>query len=742
MDQKYRTRRAVRHDLLATTMLAGLALPPATWASAQTATLEPGGATVGLPTIDVDGPGGGLGGRFTGYSVDLNKPAASSKTNIPLLQNPTAIQVVPREVMDDQQAISVKDAIVQNVSGVSLGNQFYDRFIIRGFDTGGFIYRNGLRTCCITQLETANLQSIEVVKGPSAFLYGRIEPGGLINLVTKQPLLVPYFSVEEQFGSFGLTRTTVDATGPLTADKTLAYRVNFAYLNTNSFRDFGARENIFVAPTVSYQPNDQFRLNIEGEYQSTSWVDDLGDVGIPAIGRRPANIPISRYLEDPAITLANRNQQQRSFIGYDATFNLNQNWRMINRFGVQNVNYDQYIPFAYDLDETTGELQRATWIMPDFSRHSVSANLDLQGEFDTGPFNHAVLVGTDYMQFNSHAFGLCCDNVSFLRPINIWRPIYNGTGLGPFTSNYFSINKETWKGIYAQDQISFADDRLHFLIGGRYDWANTGSGFSSMSGAEAATAFINNPTDAFSPRLGAVVQPLPWLSFYGSFSQSFGTANGRTPDNTILPPQEATQFEGGAKAEFFDGRLTATMAFYDIIKTNILARVPGTLFSVPVGEAESKGVEFDIAGRINENWSLIGNYSHDDARVTKDSMASGGLGNTGHRLTNVPLDAANLWVKYDADGDFRGLSLGAGLNVVGERQGDLANTFQLPTYTLVNAMIMYRFHPAGMPWVRNLTWQLNVKNLLDATYYESSSDRFSIVPGTPRTILVSLRAEF
>lgn len=215
-----------------------------------------------------------------------------------------------------------------------------------------------------------------------------------------------------------------------------------------------------------------------------------------------------------------------------------------------------------------------------------------------------------------------------------------------------------------------------------------------------------------------------------------------TPTGAPLPPQEGTQFEGGAKAEFLDGRLIATMAYYDIVKTNILARVPGSLFSTPIGEAKSKGVEFDVAGRINENWSLIGSFSHTNARVTEDSTASGGRGNTGHRLTNVPLNAGNLWVKYDADGDVRGLSLGAGLNVVGERQGDLANTFQLPAYTLVNAMIMYRFQPACTPWVKNLTAQLNVKNLLDVTYYEGSFDRFSIVPGALRTILASLRAEF
>ena len=135
---------------------------------------------------------------------------------------------------------------------------------------------------------------------------------------------------------------------------------------------------------------------------------------------------------------------------------------------------------------------------------------------------------------------------------------------------------------------------------------------------------------------------------------------------------------------------------------------------------------------------LIGSYSYDEARFTQSFV-----GNQGNRLQNVPLNAGSIWVKYDALGDFRGWSLGAGLNIVGERQGDNANDFQLPAYTLVNTMVMYRLQPNVLPsWVKNATVQLNVKNLFNTIYYTNSLDRFSIYPGAPRTFLVSLRAEF
>lgn len=174
-----------------------------------------------------------------------------------------------------------------------------------------------------------------------------------------------------------------------------------------------------------------------------------------------------------------------------------------------------------------------------------------------------------------------------------------------------------------------------------------------------------------------------------------------------------------------------------------------------MGLIESKGAEFDIAGRISENWSLIGSYSHDDARILQGNGISDNCGGgvlctnfgtfvneSGNRLQDVPLNAGSIWVKYDAGGDFRGLSLGGGIVVVGERQGDNQSDFQLPAYARVDTMIMYRLQPGVLPWVKNLTAQLNVKNLLNTTYYQNSSTNLNIFPGAPRTFLASLRAEF
>jgi iron complex outermembrane receptor protein len=683
-----------------------------------------------------------LGGRLTGYNAPGS--AAATKTDIPVLQTPRAIQIVPRQVLDDQQAVTVLDAVSKNVSSVYFPNsQFYDRFIIRGFDAERNSYRNGLRQYWLTGLETANLQSVEVLKGPAAMLYGRVEPGGLVNLTPKRPLLEPYFSVQEQAGSFGFTRTTIDATGPLNDEKSLAYRLNAVYLDTESHRDFIQRENVFVAPTISWRPSDRFTLNVDAEYQNIGFTADAWS-GIPAIGRRPAGVPGYRVYTDPALTLYKPNRQERRFVGYDATFKIDDDWKVTSRFGYWNVGYTELDPYTTSFDSKTGAISREVWYIPYRNQRTISVNLDVQGRFETGPFTHRILLGGDFFDLRQRLNdGRCCDKHP-LDPINIWNPIYASPGpawLNTVSAKYNNRWDDEWKGIYAQDQISFMDDRVHILLGGRHDWASYGESAGSTPFLRDAK-FSPVPVSAFSPNVGVLIQPVPWLSFYANYSRSVGSSNGRTEAGVTLPAQAGRQFEGGAKAELLDGALTTSIAYYAITKSNITVPTPVPGFVQTVGEAQSDGFEFDLSGRLDENWSVIANYSHTLARVTQDRAADGSFGNTGHRLPNVPIHSGNLWVKYEAAGAFRGLSLAGGVNVIGERKGDVENSFELPAYALLNAMAAYSFRPSMLPWVKNIVAQLNVTNILDTLHYTNANGRNSIMTGAPRAVMGSIRIEF
>jgi iron complex outermembrane recepter protein len=744
-------RSALLQRYLSTTILAGFILSPASLALAQSAGPDASGAGgTTLPTIDVNGSG--EGGRFTGY----NATNANSvlKTDTPILQTPVSVQVVPRQTMDDQQAISVQDAIVSNVSGVSEATFTLPRetFTIRGFNTGTNVYINGLRQTASIGLETQNLQSIEVLKGPSAMLFGRVEAGGLVDLVLKRPLETPYYSFQEQAGSFGTTRTTFDLTGPLTADKTWLYRVNGDFTHANSFVDFVSSQNIFIAPTITYHPLEQFRLNVDVMYQHETLVDDTV---FPAVGNRPAPIPISRYLQDPSLTATYPTRMDNRYVGYDWTYDITPAWSLTNRAYYQDSGFTSsetpisVIP-AFAFNQVTGAARLSPYYGT-FTQRTFATNLDLKGKFDTGPLKHSVLLGTDYFNTANPPFGLHLNSTT-TKSTNIYFPTYGQVVVPSVLPNVAAMNTENWNGVYLQDMISTASDMVHVLLGGRYDWAETGGSFVGpvFAGAlptslSAQTAYRSRSDQAFSPRLGVVIQPLPWLSFYGNFAQSFGTNLGQDVNSSPLAPSKATQWEGGAKAEFLDKRLSASLAFYDIVKTNIATPDPIITGKYDViGAAESKGVELDLTGRVTENWSVIANFTHDEVRVITASNYNAATEITtenaviGNRLPSVPANAGNLWVKYDADGQFRGLSIGSGLNVVGSSQGDNANSFQLPQYTLVNGMISYRFPWAGA----NFTAQLNVKNIFDTTYYAASTDRYHILRGTPRTILASLRVEF
>lgn len=698
----------------------------------------------------------GLGDRLTGYSA--TNATSATKLEAPILETPLAIQVVTRETLDNRQTFTLMDAVTDNVSSVSHTVQFYDDFTVRGFNVGASLYRDGLIIQDVTGLDTGNVQSVEVLKGPAAVLYGRLEPGGIISINTKRPLMDSYYSLEEEAGSFGETRTTLDATGALTREHKLAYRVGLAYNQANSFRDFVSSQNIFVAPTISYKPFERFRLNVGGEYHNLNFLDD--ESGIPAIGDRPANIPISRFLGEPS---APHNTQNRGLFAYDWTLGLWKNWNVVNRLSYNDVDYFQRAAIIASINEATGEATRFVWSPWDFYRRTLATNIELSGKFSTGSFQHYVLIGFDYRRYGQEGYQFSGYTVG---PINIYNPVYTGiTTSGPITNCCYSTDYEGWKGLYFQDLISFAHDKLHLLLGGRQDWAYIGFGNGNGSYVQAngpydpstGSGFVESHDTAFSPRLGLVYQPKPWLSLYGNYAKSFGATNALPfPGQPLFPPETGTQYEGGVKTQFFHKHVSASTAFFNITKTNVLTLLPGGIFAVPLGEIRSRGVELDVTGQLNRNWNVVGTYDHDDAIVVKGSNVSAfSPAAPGNRLESVPANAGNLWLKYDFLRRLNGLSLGAGVASIGQRQGDNANDFQLSGYARFDAMIGYHFSPEFLPRARNLTLQLNVRNLLDKTYYESSTgfgtyspdptvnSRITfITPGAPRNFLVALRVEF
>ncbi len=327
--------------------------------------------------------------------------------------------------------------------------------------------------------------------------------------------------------------------------------------------------------------------------------------------------------------------------------------------------------------------------------------------------------------------------------INIYNPVYgdNTALVGTTPDNSFFVRKEFWTGIYFQDQMRFGEN-LHLLLGGRYDDARHGTGNNSVIGGSPQRAWdllAPRRDRSFSPRAGILYQPMRWLSVYGNYVESFGTNNGISATGQAFDPQQARQYEAGVKGELLGGRLTTTLAVFDIAKTNILTRDPANpLVSIPIGEARSRGVEFDFSGRIGNNWNIIGNLTYDQAKVTKDNN-----GNQGRTLPGVPLRSGSIWARYDLGGEAtEGFSIGAGLYLRGPRQGDTANSYELPGYGRVDTSLAYRFRAFG---AKLATVQLNIQNLFDKVYFDhgsSSNNRLNNYYGEPRMFVLSLRAQY
>lgn len=659
------------------------------------------------------------------YNRDYRVPNASTatKTDTPIMDTPAAIQVVPKQVLQDQQAYRVQDA-VKNVSGVQqrFSTGGVDRFIVRGFDVGEIQYRNGVRLAGLN-FDLANVQQVEVLKGPASTLYGRAEPGGLINIVTKRPRSSEaYYSLEQRFGSYDYYRTQVDATGPVTQDGALSYGFDLSYLNAGSFRDSLYTDRVFLAPSLSWRPWESTEFNLTVEHFNE---DRPYDSGIPAYGRRVASVPISRQYDQPGI----HDNREHTLIDFNWSHSFNEDWTFRNGVVANWLDFD--VNEIYSDSVSGDKINRYTWIGQNNSDMQ-TVYFNLNGKFDTYGVGHNVLLGGEYYSLSVEEPGsrvYPVDAIDIFKPVPAY-PAADVRALYTAPPNVRYVNDESWYGLYFQDQMSLWKNRVHILGGGRYDWASLTSGYGDPAVFQADTLRDSR----FSPRVGLDFRPVEWLALYGQWVESFGSNNGRSADGLPFKPQEATQYEGGVKTEFFKGRLNASLAYFNLTKNNVVTTDPNNpRFSIPIGEALSQGVEFDVSGKLTDGLSVIATYAYIDTEITKDYS-----GLQGKRLPYVPLHSGSVWLKYDFQESFlQGLSLGGGVFLADRRFGDATNSFYDPGYARLDLYAAYR-HGIGPT---NLTAQLNLNNVTDAEYFILRS-RANNQPAEPLTVIGSLRLEY
>lgn len=673
-------------------------------AHAQLADTE---ADTALPQVNV------VAERSAAYN-----PARSSgatRTDTPLREVPQSVRVINLQQLEDLGANRLADT-VDFISGIARLNDFggtWDNFGIRGFSStdmgflvNGFPGSRGYNP----PRDTATVERFEFLKGPAGAIYGSSEPGGTINIVTKKPKFTARHVAEVSLNDRGLRRATLDTTGPLNAS--VAYRLNLMTEEGDPRSSLLGNKRTLVAPGLTWVIDPRTMLNYEAEYLAADTPLDRGVINVRgALGA----LPRDRLLNEPSdknMSLGSKTQQ----LTLDRT--LAEHWRA--RLGAS------YKESAFDGDYTEASSlsldnrtlnRRFTWrTLPS---RDVSVTGEIEGSFTTGAIGHTVLFGAEASRLWMNTEIWRSDNT----PIDIYAPVY-GRPVPPLNARTSSSDeRQRVKAVFAQDQISLSE-QWQLLAGVRWDE------YSQDLVDRVARTHIQREQSAVSPRAGVTYLPNSWSSLYVSAGKSFRGNTGVDINRNAFDPQRSRSYEAGWKLQSADERLGATLAVYDITKSNVLtaSEVPG--ISVAAGEVKSTGFEADVQGQIGKHWRVSGNFSYDDARVTRDRTLAAGT-----RLMNIPkLSAGLLAIREDSLADGSRYGVGAGVNYVDDRAGNNTDTYTLPSYATARLLSYWQLS-------KNVRLSLDVHNLFNRVYYTSSWAGLYVTPGAERSVIARLKVE-
>ncbi|MBE9062516.1 TonB-dependent siderophore receptor [cf. Phormidesmis sp. LEGE 11477] len=657
-----------------------------------------------------------------GYNPTDSSTAIGIDT--PLRDTPFSVQVIPQAVIEDRNVVELGEALETAGSVVSAGGRGVSRdgpnFLIRGFPVVDSIFRDGIATSSLASIGTEDIERVEVLRGPASILFGQGEPGGIINLVSKRPLDEPFYSVSASVGNFDTYRGAIDVSGPLNEQKTVKYRLNLSYENLGSFRDFVDSESLLISPIVTWDISDRTSLEFYGRY---AYDQETIDNGIPASGDGVVDIPRSRFLGE---NFAEFTQNQFS-LGYRLDHEFSEDWSL--RHATQYFSFDpeRFGPLSVAFNEETGDLARFEYFADDQERQFFT-NVEAIGRFSTGSVEHQLLVGTEYRRDSeSPSFQFGPPYTS----INVFDPVY--------TEEPYDINPDFFRdgitnniAFYLQDQLEIIP-QLKLIGGLRYDLVSRRISEEDLD--EPRQDDFDFSDEALTPRFGVIYQPIDPLSLYASYTASFNPSTGvsRNDDDSIFEPETGRQFEVGVKADLLDS-LSLNFAAFDIRKKNVQVPDPDDFpFSRQTGELASRGIELNLDGEILPGWNMTAAYTYLNAFVSDDTRAD----LVGNDFANAPENQFSLWTTYEVQqGNLEGLGAGLGLFYVGDRQGDLNNTFTMPSYLRTDGALFYKRN--------NWRSQLNFENLFNINYIDSSTFGFRsrVNPGAPFGITATFSIEF
>ncbi|MCA6113547.1 TonB-dependent siderophore receptor [Bradyrhizobium sp. WSM 1738] len=672
----------------------------------------------------VENPRGAVQGYVAGRSM------AGTKTNTPIMETPQSLSVIGSEQIRDQKPGKF-DEILRYTPGVVAGtfgaDTRNDWFLIRGFKSDDIgLFLDGLQLFYTSyaswKLQPFNLARVEVLRGPSAVLYGGSSPSGIVNAVSKTPPAEPIRYLETGVNNFGNAYLGFDFGGPVATSPEngkLFYRVVGQVQNGGTQVDFTPDNNYFIAPSLTWKPDADttFTVLASASKQDTRGINFLPYVG--TVTDAPfGRIPTKLFVGDPSVDTFKREQEM---LGYQFERNLSDSvtFRQNARYAHVDLTYRGYVGNGYT-NIAAGDLGRYNWYAKNTANQG---NLDNQLEyrFDTGPVQHTMLFGLDLKSYRIDDYQIF--TFGGIPSLNVFNPVY-GIGDIPFGGPPFRnfLLTQNQLGTYIQDQIKFGGFTL--VLSGRNDWVSTSQG-DRPTGA----TLYNREDSKFSGRAGLIYNFANGLAPYVAYATSYNPIIGLNASNQLFLPETGEQAEIGLKFQpvGFNGHFS--IAVFDLKRQNVPTTVPNTtpVLQNQTGEITSRGLELEAVANLAPGLKMVGAFTAYDLFTSKDANPA----LIGLTPTNTPQRIGSLWADYTfQEGPLRGFGFGGGVRYIGESFANTANTLIVPSVVLGDAAIHYEW--------QNWRAALNVINIADKTYVASCASDTACFYGDRRRVTASL----
>ena len=631
-------------------------------------------------------------------------PSVSLRLKTPLLEVPQNIQIVTKQIIQDQQLFDMLEGITRNVSGARRMEHWdnYALIYMRGSQIAAF--RNGMNVTMLWSPQPEDMsmvERIEFVKGPAGFMLSNGEPSGFYNVVTKKPTGITKGEVGMTVGSFNTYRATLDLDGKLDKTGKLLYRLNVLGQSKGSQRENEFNNRISVAPVIKYQLNDRTSLTAEYTYQKNTMSMIGSNYSFSAKGY--GDLPVSFTSAEanmPPTTLT----ENSAFL--TMVHHLDDNWKFTGQIAYINSKQigQSMWPTGFSANKDTLKRAMSIW---DYQGESKVGQFFVNGDIQTGFAKHRILAGLD---MGDKSFFHDWAQSAALKGLDIYNPVYGQISASeyPVFDRSLSLQqrgvhyRQSYVGYYAQDEIGMFNDKLRLTLAGRY---TTATDLDPYSGSIDASKFT--------PRFGLSYSIDKNTSAYGVFDEAFVPQAGSEFSGKSFKPITGNNIEFGLKREWFGGNWVTALSLYQITKNNVLTSDPNHMnFSIQLGQTQTKGVEFDVRGQITDNLNLTANYAYTDGVVTKDTDPA----KVNIAIPGVSSHIANAWLNYRfSDKTLKGLGLSLGAQYQGGRtswyvfDGTQQN---LPDYFRLDGAISYQLNKFSIA--------LNVNNITSKYLYSGA----------------------